>query len=61
MQPAKSRQIHSSPVGPANGYAARRIFCRTMSAARLPIMIVAALVLSDTTVGMIDESATRKP
>ena len=48
-------------VGSANGYAARRIRCRTMSAARSPIMIVTVLVLSDTTVGMTDESATRKP
>ena len=37
------------------------IFCRTMLAARSPIMIVTVLVLSDTTVGMTDESAARKP
>jgi hypothetical protein len=32
-----------------------------MLAARSPIMIVTVLVLSDTTVGMTDESAARKP
>jgi hypothetical protein len=39
--------------------AARRNFSRAMSATRSPIIIVAALVLPETTVGMIEASATR--
>ena len=45
----------------ANHYAASAAGWRTMSAARSPIIIAAALVLPETTVGMIEASATRRP
>ena len=48
-------------VGSANGYAAIRIGWRTISATFSPIMILAALVLPETTAGMIEASATRRP
>jgi hypothetical protein len=51
-KPLEGDPSFAARVGSADGYAASRILCRTMSATRSPIMIEAALVLPETTAGM---------
>src|SRR6202012_1565694 len=60
--PLSPRQLNTvRPRAQEFGYAAARTSPRTRSAHFSPIMIVAALVLPETSVGITDASAMRRP